>query len=339
MGAVYWIGNDGNVYTKGKYGEVGVHNEGAAAYPGILPGSYVTLTGNSGQATQIANPGNGGGAAPGNPNGGGGGGTPDKSNDIAVQMAGLGAVDQQEQSGLSAIDQALARLIGQYDTESTANEDTYGKQSTTNRQNLQGNKESALVNAAQGRQGLFGTLASLGALSGSGIQLANRAVQNAANADLSGAADTFGQNQTTLDTSIGTFRQEDKRRREDASSAADNARTNVHNEAAKSRQNFYSNLANDYAAMGDAGNASKYTGLAASLYPTLATTSIPNSNIAYTGAAFTPSTLSNYIAGAGDTTVNTRPAAGTTGGGQALPGLFATDNSTRKKQNPALVPA
>lgn len=248
----------------------------------------------------------------------------DKSNDIALQMAGLGAVDSQLGTGLGSIDTALSRLNGQYDTETTANEGDYRVQGETNQNNLQKSKQTALVNAAQGRRGLFGTLAGLGALNGSGIDLANRAVAKGANDDLAGAGENYSSNQQALDTAIGVFRREDKMRRENAVTAADNARTNVRNEAAKSRMSFLSNLANDYSAQGDEAPAKKYAAQAAALYPELAKTSIPNSNIAYTGAAFTPGSLASYLAGANSTQVSTTP---TQGG--SLPGLVASP--TKKK--------
>lgn len=278
------------------------------------------------KATQATN----NAAAPANPNGvatgsGSGGTTADKSNDIALQLAGIGAIDQQTGAGLSSIDRALAGLTGQYDTETTANEGNYHTQSDTNENNLQKNKQTALVNAAQGRQGLFSTLSSLGALNGDGIVLANGAVQKGANDDLSGAADNYGENQQGLDTAIGTFRQEDKERRDNAVTAAANARTNVQNEAAKNRMSFLSNLANDYSAEGNAGQAKTYADQASALYPQIASTSIPDSNIAYTGAAFTPGTLANYMAGADNTQVTATP---TQGG--ALPGLVAAP--AKKKQ-------
>lgn len=243
----------------------------------------------------------------------------DKSNDIALQKSGLGAVDTQTTAGLSAIDKALGNLFSSYDTEKTANEGNYKTQSDTNQGNLQSNKETALVNAAQGRRGLFGTLASLGALSGSGVDLANEAVQNGANEDLSGAANNYASNQTGLDNAIGAFRTADQERRDQANNSADNARTNVHNDAAKSRQQFLTGLANDYAAEGDTATAKTYADQAAALYPEIASTDVPNSNIAYTGAAFTPGTLANYLAGANGTTVSVAPPEG--GGG--LPTLVA----------------
>jgi hypothetical protein len=309
---VYWLGQNGSVYTKNNLGQTvnaGPHAGGVASV--LAPGADASIGGYTYRniADPFAPAPATGAPAPSAPNGtsGGGGGSSytDKSNDISLQNAGLSAVGDQTTAGLSAVDRALANIMGQYDTESKSNEGTYQTQSDTNQNNLQKSKQSALVNGSQGRQGLFGKLASIGALSGDGIKLANNAVQQGVNEDLSGAADTYGTNQSGLDTAIGTFRQEDKMRRENANNSATDARTGVNNQAAKSRQTFYSNLANDYAAQGDMANARKFTALAAAEYPNVANTSVPSTNLAYTGAAFTPTTLSNYITGANSTQVST----------------------------------
>lgn len=332
--SVFWVGGDGNVYIKNG---TSVRNAGKAL--GVSDNGFDAAN-LSGEATRINDPnpvqaGNptAAAAAPSNPTGrAASGGTAaaaparvDKSNDIALNNAGLSAVDTQLNSGLSSIDSAFGKLTGQYDTEAKANEGNYTTQSETNTGNLQKNKQTAFVNASAGRSGLFGQLSALGALNGDGITLANRAVQKGANDDLSGAADSYGSNQQTLDTAIGTFRQEDKIRRENATTTAENARTNVRNDAAKNKMSFLSNLSNDYAAMGDEGQARNFSSQAAALYPTLASTSIPNSNLAYTGASFQPGALSTYTAGANSTAVSAAPVDGATG----LPGLVATP--TKKK--------
>lgn len=323
--SVYWVGADGNVWFK--HGDQ-VKNVGK---PINLYDQGFDSNQISAEATRIAdpNPPQQTSAAPSNPNGGGGYSAPakpDRSNDIALQNSGLNAVGQQETSGISQVDKTLKQLLGQYDEETGANEKNYTDQTNTNQNNLQKNRQTAYVNAAQGRQGLFGTLASLGALSGSGIDLANRAVQKTANTDLAGAADNYATNANQLDTAIGTYRREDKARRENANTSAENARTNVRNEAAKSRLQFYTNLANDYSDMGNAAEAKRYTGLAGELYPQIASTNVPNAQIAYSGAAFTPGTLADYLAGANDTTVTATP----TQPGSSIPGLVATP--LKKKQ-------
>lgn len=332
-GSVYWVGADGNVYLKGANGVQNLGSSNGQNYNLGNGGFESNTLKQSVQATRISDP-NPPKTAPSNPNGSGsssgGATTQDRSNDIALQQAGLGSVDSQTQAGIAAINAALGSLTGQYDTETAANEGNYHTQSDTNQNNLQKNKQSALVNAAQGRQGLYGTLASLGALNGSGVTLANQAVQRGANDDLSGAGDTYDTNQTGLDTAIGTFRQEDTKRRQDAQTATNDAITGVNNQAAKTKQTFLSNLANDYSAEGNAGQAKAFSDQAAALYPQIAQSSVPSSNIGYEGAAFTPGSLGNYLAGSASTAVTATP----TQGGKN-PGLFAstilTGDDTKKK--------
>lgn len=340
-GQIYWKGADGNYYLKGAGGNgAAVQNLGNAqqAKPWDL-----TLNG----AQEIADPvqggggqpsGGGGAPAPSNPNGGGGAAVKkvDKSNDINLNLAGLGAVDQQTNSGLAAIDKVLATLKGQYAEEAAANEKSYTDNSNTNQGNLQKNKQSAMVNGAQGRRGLFSTLSSLGALNGSGIDLANNAVKRGVEVDLSGAGDNYATNQSGLDTSIGTFRREDKNRNANADLTAGNAKTNVQNDAARSKQNFYKNIANDYDEMGNAGESSRYSGMAAGLYPAVAASNVPNANLGYSAAAFDAPSLESYLAGQGGTQVTATPAnAGA--GANALPGLTVGGTAKKKLQAPALV--
>lgn len=322
-GAVYWVGADGNIWLKDNSG---VHNAGKAIGVSDVGFDAERM---SAEAKRIDDPNPPARPAP--AGGGGGGGSapapkPDRSNSIALQMAGLNATDAQYAAGIGSIDKALQNLMGQYAEEAEANEGNYTNQSNTNQGNFQKDKQTALVNASQGRQGLFGTLSSIGALSGSGIDLANRAVQRGANQDLSGAAENYAGNQTNLDQAIGTFRREDKNRKKNAEIAAENAKTNVKRETSESRMKFYSQLANDYATMGNEGRAKEFTQKAASLYPEAARASIPNSNIAYSGAAFTPGSLAEYMAGADSTQVSATPA----GPGSNIPGLIAAP--TKKKQ-------
>ncbi len=269
---------------------------------------------------------------PGDSNGTAGGKTyADRSNSIAMSNAGLSGLDTQLSTGIAATDTALGGIIGRYNEDLTTAETKYTANSDQNQNNLQRNKQSSLVNAAQGRRGLFGTLASLGALNGSGVQLANRAVAHGANEDLAGAADAYQTNQTGLTTAIEDYRRDNKRGQADANTAATNAKTNIRHDTAEKRQAFYSRLAGDYADQGNAGEAKRYTNLASSLYPEIATASVPSPNLAYNGSAFTAPALSNYLVNGNTQVSTTNPVGGP--GYPAMPGLFA-GNSGKKKLAP-----
>jgi hypothetical protein len=319
--SVYWVGQDGNVYLKN--GST-VRNVGK---PINLQDSGADTTGLSFIATRINDPNpipNAPTAAPtgGGSSGGGGGSASsfeDKSVDINNQNAGLAASDTKTNKGIQAIEDQLASILGNYNTESANAEGQYKASTDTNVGSKLKNDESAMVNAAQGRRGLFGTLASLGALGGTGIELANRAVQSGANEDLSNSEDAYKGNQTSLDTAVGNFRTADKERRDQTGKAAENAKTSARNEGAKEKQGYLVNLANDYAAEGDSATAKKYSDMAAALYGDIANTAVPSAGPSYISAAFQAPTLTNSQ-GNGATTVSATPAQ--PGG---LPGLFANN--------------
>lgn len=300
------------------YGSNPVTREAYAAGTGLAAQNDPTALSTSTQNTTPPPP---------NPNGGTGTKYEDKSGDIALQNAGLAEEPNKTNIGISGVDKALASLKGDYANETAGNEATYNDRSNSNQNSLQKNKETSLVNAAQGRRGLFGTLSALGALNGSGIELANNAVANGANADLSAAGDNYASNATMLDDSIGKYRKEDKTRNDNAVVAADNAKGNIRNDAAKSKQSFYTNLANDYTAQGDKAQAAGYAGKAAGMYPEISATSLPGGGPVHADAAFTPTSLANYIAGANNTQVTATPRTGI--GASQLPGLVA-DNTKRK---------
>lgn len=241
---------------------------------------------------------------------------PDRSNSINAQNAAINALASMRESGLGSIRSSLANILGGYDSDLTRAEGNFNEQSGTNKSNLQKNMQAALSNAAQGRMGLFGTLSRLGALSGSGIELANRAVQKGANQDIAGANDAFEETRTNLTQNIESFRNEDKKRREQTEASAADAERAVENQILSKRQGYYSNLADDYAQMENAAQSKRYADMAAALFPDLATTGTP-APLTAISANFNPTTLSRYVAGGGNA-VSTVPS--NTG---SLPGLIA----------------
>lgn len=320
----YWIGANGNTYVKSA-GVNGVQDYGKLPAGSTIANSKLITDPNPPQVTPAATTTTGSGS---------GSTYDDKSNDITQQNAGLNAVGTQTSTGLAAVQKSLADLFGTYDTEAAAASTSAKTNSDQNQNNLQKNKQTALVNAAAGRQGLNATLASLGALNGSGIELATRAVQKGANQDLAGADDNYDTNQQSIDSALGTFNAQDKERRDQAKIDEGNAETAVKNEGAKDTLGYYQNLSNDYAAEGDSANAGKYSNLAASLFPTIAATTVPASGPSYSAAAYTAPTLASYLAGNGGTSVTTTPA--NSGG---IPGLVASSTKKKTVAAPALATA
>jgi hypothetical protein len=242
-----------------------------------------------------------------------------------VQQAGLGQVDATRDAGYAKVDDTLNKVLGMYDGDLGRANTEYGAQSTDNQRDLQTNKQTALQSAVQGRQGLFGTLASLGALNGSGIELANDAVRNGANEDLSTAANTFGTNQRVLDSSFNTFKDAEDKQKQMARDAADNNKMRVRNDAAKTRQQFLLKIGNDYQDEGKTSDAKPWMDQASALFPEIASTNVPAMSIGYTGGTYTAPTLSQYVGKADTTSVRSTPGSMGTNNLFNIPGLLAAN--------------
>lgn len=300
-GTVYWIGSNGNVYYKNSSGAV--QDMGKAAGTGTT--ANLTLNG----AKEIADPNPGGASAgttrTGTPAGSGAAAPVLNTAAIDATNQALGSLGTEQDVGYHNVDDSLRSVTGKYDAEAQRNEGDYTQSSDTNATNLQKNKQNALVAGAQGKRGLYSTLAAMGALGGTGRELADRTVTDAANNDIGEAADTFAGNQTTLDKSIRNFRDEDKQRRAEAQTSATNQKTALEGSIASKRQSYYQKLADLFSSGGNSGEAARYLGLAGGLNNEIASKSrVAATPITERSAVFAPGELDQYLAGAGDMTVD-----------------------------------
>jgi hypothetical protein len=331
-GSVYWVGQDGNVYYKTSSG---TSNLGAAQGTGTT--ANLVLNG----AKEIADP------NPGNPamkntalvTGGSGGAAAPVLNTAAVNATqqAIDSLGLEQDTANRNIDSSLTNVMGGYDQEATRNEGDYNDNTVTNNTNFSKNEQNALLSASQGARGLRGTLASIGALGGDGLRLANKAVTTGANADIGGAADTATTNQTNLDKAITNFRDEDKQRRADAQTAAQNQKVAEEGAIASKKQSFYQKMADLFSSGGDNANASKYLGMAGGLNNEIASkTAVAAAPIVAKTAAFTPGQMADYLAGNTDMTVQVA--------GDGTPGadpntILAARKKDDKNANAPLVPA
>lgn len=236
----------------------------------------------------------------------------------------------EQDTGYRNIDDSFGSLLSRYNKEAAQNEGDYTEQTETNTNNLTRNKQNALVAAAQGRRGLRGTLASLGALSGDGGVLADRAVTTSANQDIGEAADTFATNAQGLDKAIDRFRDEDKDRRAEAETTRVNQRTALEGSIASKRQNYFQKLAEIFGQADRTGEANDFLGKAGSLNNEIASKSrVASTAFAPRSAAFTPGDLESYLAGAGDMTVDVAEGGM---GGQANPTSILAGRGRKKEE-------
>lgn len=339
--AVYWIGQDGNAYYKGDDGKVANYGKPDGGSSDSQIRFYKEGYGNlSRDAKRIADPMAGQGQVQGASTTAA---APTQTKQAPqLNQAAVDATVKAEQSlgveqdtGYRNIDDSFNSLLSRYNKEAERNEGDYTEGVETNTSNLQKNKQNALVAAAQGRRGLRGTLSALGALSGDGGVLADRAVTTSANQDIGEAADTFATNAQGLDKAIKNFRDEDKDRRSEAETTRTNQRTALEGSIASKRQNYFQKLAEIFGQADQTGAANDWLGKAGGLNNEIASKSrVVSTAFAPRAAAFTPGDLESYLAGAGDMTVDV-DAGGM--GADANPSSIVAGR--RKKEERELVPA
>lgn len=248
----------------------------------------------------------------------------------------LSSLDVERDTGYRNIDDSFSSLIGKYTKEAERNEGDYKEQTENNTNDLQKNKQNALLAAAQGRRGLRGTLAAIGALSGDGAILADRAVTRGANEDIGEAADTFATNATGLDKAITRFRDEDKDRRAEAETTRTNQRTALEGSIASKRQNYFQKLAEIFGQADRTAEANANLSAAGNLNNEIASkTRVAATPFTGKAAAYTPDALESYLAGAGDMTVDVAEG----GNGGFAPGQSSLLAGRRKKEEKELAGA
>lgn len=229
--------------------------------------------------------------------------------------------------GEQNIDSELAGLLSKYDKEMGANETDFKTQSDTNTRNKLKNKQNALLAASQGRRGLMGVLSSMGALSGTGSELANKAVATEANTDIGEATDTAANNAVALESAIKKSRDEDTDRKAEAQATAKSKKTALSGNIASQEKTYYEKMAELLAEAGMNTEAGTFLSKAGALSEPIARAgAVTSTQYAPRSAAFTPGSLSDYLAGAGNMTVSTKKGAN---GGK--PTLTATNLEKKKK--------
>ena len=318
-GAVYWVGQDGNIWLKDGSGTRNMGRADAGASDTSWR-SYREGMGNlSGSATRISDP---LAPAPTQEPASSGSNVADTTAPVsrpapaapapvldeaalANTDKAIASLDTERAIGYKNVDDSFGSLIGKYDNEATRAKGDYDEGVTTNNNNLSRNRQNSLLAAAQGRRGLRGTLAAIGALGGDGAKLADRAVTEGANDDLGESAETFAGNAANLDKAKGRFEEEDKERRAEAETARNNQKTKLDGSIASKRQQFFQKKADIYKAGGRNDDATNWMNQAGDLNNEIATKSaVAATPFTARGAAFTPGALESYLAGAGDMTVS-----------------------------------
>ena len=215
----------------------------------------------------------------------------------------------------------FGRAIEGYDASDAADRASFDQNTQQNERSLTGGNQAALLNAANASTGLRGVLASLGGLSGSGMDVVSRLVGLAANQDTGAARKNFDVNAEGLNQSFSMAEREQRQRRGDAEATRDNNLANNEADVLNSRKSIFESLAKAFGAGTAKGGeyASKAGALAA---PIAATTRGSVAPYAKASSTFSPAALKSYLGGTQNLEVNT------SGGGSSTPinsAIFSRD--------------
>lgn len=299
-------------------------------------GPYSPETYESARAIMAAQPGAGTvlgrSTGPGDPGGGGSAPVMDQAAVNNTEKA-INSLGVERSVGRKNIDDDFNSVMERYDLERSQNRADFDEGNVTNNQNLQRNRQNALVSAAQGFRGLRGVLSSIGALGGDGQVLASNAVTTEANQDLGEAAETAATNARSLDRSWEDFDEEDDQRRAEARTGRTNSRTALEGSILGKRQSLLQKLADLFSDAGNSSKAESYLNQAGDLNSEIAQKSrVQATPITAKKAAFSPGELESYLAGAGDMSVGVQSGAASAGGPtQVLAGRNGGQEDERRK--------
>lgn len=259
-----------------------------------------------------------------------GGASAPQYQDTSVARAGtqnsLNELDTVFNNKLAQAQGEYDALIGQYAEEEGQNASKYQNNVNTNEGTREAQQQAALLAAANGGRGLYSTLASIGALGGTGKLLANRAVSNEANIDIGNANKTFDTNATNLFDTYETLKQQEKQRRLDAEGTLAKTKQAHEYDTLTARQQLMKDMAGLWKDNGNFAEHNKWLGDANALTGKIAATTRPNiPGYAKAGTlGYAAPELQSYLAGANDMTVNTSA-------GSSMPINGAIYTSTKKR--------
>jgi hypothetical protein len=346
-GAVYWIGQDGNVYVKGQ----GSVNNGAPTNIGKAPStmgidnnanngygitnSYINLPGYNFAAQQIADP-----ATANNPPANPTGSTNPPLDTAAVHntQASIDQIPGILQAALASEAQQYANTTAGYNSQQQQNQQQYDKSSTTNQQNYDANFMDAIRAGIHGLHGLFSLLRGTGAEGGTADQQVQNIVGDTTSSDIRGGAATRDQNQAQLDSSLASFLTDLKQKRTAATDTHANNDAAINRDSATQLQDLYSKMAGFYGSANDTADANNWMAKAGALTPQIA---------ANTKTVTSPYDTTPVVVHAPNLTAFSAPTnpavASTPANGQVGSGIFAINPNANKKadqtQKPSLVGA
>lgn len=311
----YWIGQDGNVWVAGSGGvnSAGPADANTSAYWNSRGFSPINDPVSSQQTTNLT------------PGGSGGSGQTyqDTTAARAANQVSIDSLGTVLNNSLTGADAEYNEVTKAYDTEDAANLQKYQGDVEKNEITRDGNTQASLLGAARGSRGLYATLASLGALGGTGRTLANRAISTEANADLGAGEKSFETNVDTLFDARSEVEKKEKQRRLDADKIKADTKQSAEYDYFKGNQDLAKEMAGLWSSAGNTGEAANWLGKSSSYTPQMASkTKVNPAKYAKDALAYSPGAMNEYLGGLNSTAVNVA-------GGSPVNGAVYT--STKKR--------
>jgi len=222
--------------------------------------------------------------------------------EVDLIMGNINSLDQVLANRSQTTNDTYNQAMRSYDDTFALDRQAHRKAVTSNEQANTDARQAAMLQAAAGGRGLRSVLASMGALGGTGLDLANQAVSREANIDIGNADKNFQTNASDLTDAWARAEDEDTKRRAEARTIRENALANNASEVASTRQSMYNQLAGLF----DRGSsqANRYLAQASAQNPTI----VAGSRQAVTPYAqskqlFSPGKLQEYLGGVRDLSV------------------------------------
>lgn len=272
--AVYWLGQNGNVYLKGDDGQVvnkGTPYNGDQKY---LQNVGADTTAGSFEATRIADPNAPPAATTPAPVSGGKTYAPLNTGAVNNTQIALDQLPALLSSALGSEDQSYKNTTGGYDASQANQQKVYDGSTVTNQQNYDGNYMDSIRAGIKGVGSLVNILRGSGAAGGTAEDLARNVVGDTTANDIRNGSDTQKANQGSLDSSLSNFLTDLKGKRQVADDTHTNNIRAINHDSNTQMQDLLGKMAGYYGDAGNTGKANALLGQAGALTPQIAQNSM-----------------------------------------------------------------
>ncbi len=229
-------------------------------------------------------------------------------------------------AALAAEKVRYGNTVRQFGEEEAGQRKAYDTSTVTNQQNYDANYMDSIRAGIGGVHGLLSLLRGTGAAGGTAEDIARQTVGGVTAQDIRGGADTRNENQSALDSSLGSFITEIQRKRAANEDAFENNQRAVRRDSDTQLQDLFGKMAGYYGDVNDTNNANTWMNRAGELTPSIAANSkVQVSPYNTAPVAVKAPELTAFAA-------PTQPSVVTAPNGQVGSGIFTMSDARRRRE-------